>query len=656
MKKKIIAGVLVASLMGGGVPYCNYYPIQFTAILASAEATVIPADKLNYTEFDEYVQINYVTYSSSNCPAEVEFPSQINGKPVEVIGNGGMVFNYSSSINYGYKTVQKIKIPSTVKTISANAFKNCYKADTIEIPSSVTSIGDYAFYSCASLLSILIPASGGDLTIGDGAFMGCSMLTRVNLPDRITSMGAGCFTSCSNLTNIVLPDSITTLKTLSSSGTLTGLDSSGKSVNFGAEVGFFENCSNLGSIEIPDSVQNMDERTFKSCTSLSEITIGAGIEALGAIDLESTVLKKINVSQENPVYSSENGILFDKSMKRLIRFPVDCDTVKYVIPSTVTEIDKNAFTGSKDLTYIIFPESVSEIPQGLFNNCSSLKKIMILNTACEINAEFSSDIEIAGYAGSTAEKYATQMSYTFIDIAAEDEPVPSEPSTAWNGVIPDVNGDGSIDAIDASIVLVYAAEYGAGKVSSFQEFAEQYFGEDTPETTEEIIEETEVSSPIWVEQLQENFELLGNTSSQYAILYIDDDDSPEILVHSDEPEPGVNNLYTAGTGYTDYVMQFDDGPGIRFGGYSEKENLFWTDEGSGDGSASSFYRLENGTPVALESFLRMSDSEQMHFYVNDTEVSESEFNDSYDAYPHDSSDYTYLSYSEFKDWVEQLAN
>ena len=49
---------------------------------------------------------------------------------------------------------------------------------------------------------------------------------------------------------------------------------------------------------------------------------------------------------------------------------------------------------------------------------------------------------------------------------------------------------------------------------------EQYLGEDTPETTEEIIKETEVSSPIWVEQLQENFELLGNTSSQYAILYI----------------------------------------------------------------------------------------------------------------------------------------
>ena len=81
------------------------------------------------------------------------------------------------------------------------------------------------------------------------------------------------------------------------------------------------------------------------------------MEALGTIDLESTVLKKINVPEDNPVYSSEDCIFFDKSMKRLIRFPVDCDTVKYVIPSTVTEIDKNAFAGSKDLTYIISPKA-----------------------------------------------------------------------------------------------------------------------------------------------------------------------------------------------------------------------------------------------------------------------------------------------------------
>ncbi len=453
MKKKIIAGVLAVLLVGGGIPCCNYFT-QSAGIVAHAETTVVPVDKINYTEFDEYVQINYLKYGTS-CPAELEFPSEINGKPVEVIGDGEhLVF-----CDYAYRYVKKIKIPSTVKTINANAFQSCYNAESIEISASVTSIGNYAFSGCASLLSLSIPTSGDDMTIGNGVFIGCSKLTRVNLPDRIKSMGGGCFTGCSNLTNIILPDDIKNLKMLSTSGSITATNEKGNSVDYGAEIGFFEKCPKLGSIIIPDSVQNIDEKTFKGCDSLSEITIGAGIEALGTIDLASTALKKINVSEGNLAYSSKDGILFDKSMKKLTRYPVSCETVKYVIPSTVTEVNNNAFAGSKNLTYIVFPESVSVIPQGLFDNCSSLKKIMILNKECKIDAEISPEIEIAGYKGSTTEKHAAQMGYTFIDIEAENEPVPTPGSDFQEG---DVNRDGIIDATDASCILSYYAYVSTG--------------------------------------------------------------------------------------------------------------------------------------------------------------------------------------------------
>lgn len=452
MNKKIIAGVLAVLLIGGVIPCCHYYT-QHSSIIANAETTVIPVENINYTEFDEYVQINYLTYiNPSRIPHEVEFPSKINEKPVEIIGDGYKVFRDT------YSYVEKIKIPNTVKTIEANAFESCNKAESIEIPSSVTSIGNYTFKGCASLLKISIPSIGDSLTVGDGAFIGCSKLTRVNLPNRITSMGGGCFTGCSNLTNIVLPDNITNLKTLSTSGSITATNA-----NYGAEVGFFEKCVMLESIVIPDSVQNIDEKTFKGCDSLSEITIGAGIEALGAVNLESTALKKINVSEENSIYSSKDGILFDKSMSRLIRFPVSCETVKYVIPSTVTSMDKNAFAGSKNLTYIVFPESVSEIPQGAFNNCSSLKKIMILNKECKIDAEISPDVEIVGYKGSTAEKLAVNMGYTFIDAESGSEPVPTPDMEFQEG---DVNKDGAVDAADASIILAYYAYLSTHKDAS----------------------------------------------------------------------------------------------------------------------------------------------------------------------------------------------
>lgn len=176
-----------------------------------------------------------------------------------------------------------------------------------------------------------------------------------------------------------------------------------------------------------------------------------------------------------------------------------------------------------------------------------------------------------------------------------------------------------------------------------------------PESTTQTA--TEAPRQIWLEQLEENLVNYGSSSYQYAILYIDNDDSPEILTEYEiEPYLDANDLYTFGTGYAYASMQFETGPGIRFGGYKAKENLFWTDEGSGDGWVATFYCLEDGFPVELEHFLAMCDGYQLRFYINDAEVSETEFYNRYDAYPHDSSsDYTMLSYSEFKKWVEELS-
>ena len=445
MKKKIIAGIMAVMLVGGVIPCMNYFT-QKTNIVVSADTVTLSESEVKFTQCDGYMRIDSLNYSYTN-KTEIALPPTIKGLPVEEIGNGSTIF---SGISYKY--VKKIIIPDTVKTINDYAFDTCYNVTEIEIPASVTKIGNYAFEGCASLTSPKISESGGDMTIGDGAFIGCSKIENITLPDRVTSIGSGCFAGCSNLKTIELSKNINTLQTLLSSSTITPTNSSGGKDDYGAEVGFFEKCSSLESIVIPDSVENLDEKTFKSCDALSEITIGAGIEALGAINLESTALKKIDVSEENPAYSSKDGILFDKTQERIIRYPVSCGAVKYRIPATVNVVDKNAFAGSKYLNYVVFPEGVSVIPQNTFNNCKSLKKIMILNRECEINADIPKNVEnveIAGYKGSTAESYAKQRSYTFIDAERGTEPIEAK--------LGDVNEDNIVDAIDATWILSYYA-------------------------------------------------------------------------------------------------------------------------------------------------------------------------------------------------------
>lgn len=134
-----------------------------------------------------------------------------------------------------------IQIPASVETIGLRAFSDCKKlaSVTFEHSSKLKSIGggwsspyggfSYgAFLYCSSLTSIKIPASVE--TIGASAFKGCIKLTTVTFEkeSRLTTIEGyydygykaahGTFTNCFALTTIELPASIKTIETYSFSG------------------------------------------------------------------------------------------------------------------------------------------------------------------------------------------------------------------------------------------------------------------------------------------------------------------------------------------------------------------------------------------------------------------------------------------------------
>ncbi|HBF15787.1 MAG TPA: hypothetical protein DDW30_08975 [Clostridiales bacterium] len=109
------------------------------------------------------------------------------------------------------------------------AFYNCLNSMTkITIPDSMTSIADYTFSDCKNLTDIIIPNSV--TSIGSTAFSRCSSLTSITIPDSVTNIGSAAFSHCSSLTSITIPDSVTNidsnvfdgchnLKTITFSGT-----------------------------------------------------------------------------------------------------------------------------------------------------------------------------------------------------------------------------------------------------------------------------------------------------------------------------------------------------------------------------------------------------------------------------------------------------
>ncbi|MDE7094533.1 MAG: leucine-rich repeat domain-containing protein [Oscillospiraceae bacterium] len=305
----------------------------------------------------------------------------------------------------------------------------------IIIEDGVTTIGDNAFQGCTALESIVIP--DGVITIGNGAFFDCESLVSVKISNCVTTIGDDAFLCCKSLMSVTIPDSVTTI----------------------GAYAFFE-CM-LESIEISDNVTTIGENAF-TC--------------------------QMNISENNPNYSSQDGILFNKEKSELIYFPnfdniteytipqgvtsiarqafEECYSLKaiiipdsvttigeyaffectalesIVIPNSVTTIERLAFYNCESLTSVTIPDSVIKIGNGAFYDCEALTSIIIENSECEIDdSEYtiSDTATIYGYDNSTAQAYAKNYDRKFV-----------------------------------SLLLIFSAEYGAGNVSNFEEFMEKY--------------------------------------------------------------------------------------------------------------------------------------------------------------------------------------
>ncbi len=74
------------------------------------------------------------------------------------------------------------------------------------------------------------------------------------------------------------------------------------------------------------------------------------IEASAFFKCES--LSSINVDDESMFFTDIDGVLFDKQMKTLIKYPSKKSDKSFIIPDSVTKIEASAFYGCDFLTSI----------------------------------------------------------------------------------------------------------------------------------------------------------------------------------------------------------------------------------------------------------------------------------------------------------------
>jgi len=345
----------------------------------------------------------------------VVIPSSINILPVWIIGSAA----FHDKIN-----ITDISFPSGLKQISDSAFLSCTGLTNLTIPDNVTSIGANAFQSCSGLSSLTI--NNGIQAIGDNVFMHCSNLVNVNIPSSVIIIGASVFYGCSSLTSInvnvsnlyyssqdgvlynkvktaliqyppnkagsfTIPSSVQSIGDFAFAGcaSLTGVTISTSVATIGNEAfsyctgligltipgnvtsiggGAFEGCSGLTSVTITNGVSIIGDGAF-IYTSLSNVTIPASVTSIGvSVFYGCSLLTDINVDSSNLVYSSQNGVLYNKTATTLIEFPQKKSGL-FTIPSGVMIIGEGAFTASS-LTSVYIPTSVTAIGNSAFNSSS----------------------------------------------------------------------------------------------------------------------------------------------------------------------------------------------------------------------------------------------------------------------------------------------
>jgi hypothetical protein len=219
---------------------------------------------------------------------------------------------------------------STFTSVGNAAFFDCHMLTGVTLPNNVTSIGQEAFCYCENLRKINIP--NGVTSIGDRVFFHCDALTSITIPNSVTNIGENAFSSCDSLTSINIPDNLVSIGECA-----------------------FDWADLTGSVSIPNSVTSIGAAAFANCSNLIAI----------------------NVAADNPAYTSENGVLYNKDKTELIVYPAGKTDPFFTIPDSVTFIRESAFSLNKAITGVKIPCGVTSIGESAFSNCEKLASINI---------------------------------------------------------------------------------------------------------------------------------------------------------------------------------------------------------------------------------------------------------------------------------------
>ncbi len=379
----LIAAVCAALAAGAACGGCRTTASTEPAVTSPAAVSQDYADTMRVSDEElektfsfTLSEGGYLLTAYFGSGTNVVIPASYKGEPVIAIDF--LAFSDST-------TIESVTIPDSVTHIEGYAFSGCESLRSISLPDSLNSIGAYAFEKCSSLTSVSIPAGVSELS--PGAFGNCTALTAYEvspdnpffksvdgvlfsgdgatllayptaregsytIPDGVTLIAESAFLFCDGLTSVTIPEGVSVIDSYAFC------------------------CSGIRSVSLPESLFFIDTGAFQYCENLTTIDIPAGTVNILPDAFFCAGLTSINVSPDNPVYFSEDGVLFHKETMVLLAYP-SAREGGYDIPDGVTGIGDSAFAFCTKLSSVTIPDSVTDIGTLAFSNCTGLDSITL---------------------------------------------------------------------------------------------------------------------------------------------------------------------------------------------------------------------------------------------------------------------------------------
>jgi len=335
------------------------------------------------------------------------YTSSLTSSPTAIVTDFTLGLNFTLinngtaySVSKGNATASFVIIPTVyeglpVTAITDSGFTSYTNLISVIMPVGITRIGDYAFFQCNKLTNVVIPA--GVTNIGNFAFQDTAMTT-VYYGGSSSSNWAGIVIGSSN-TSLLNAEryyySVTHPGTANTHWRFGGFFPeiwtlfAFTLINNGTEYSIAAGTSKDNEVIIPATyegkpVTEIESYGFSGYENLNKITIPNSVTSIGYSAFNNcSGLTSINVDLNNPNYTSQNRILYNKTLTELVVFPEGI-IGSFIIPNSVTSIGYSAFSGCVSLTSITIPNSVTSIGAWAFSVCVSLTSITIPNSVTSI--------------------------------------------------------------------------------------------------------------------------------------------------------------------------------------------------------------------------------------------------------------------------------